>query len=328
MADFNVGGADSSHEAAGWERLSTLFETVMSLPPDARISFLETACADDVSMRDELLTLISGADDAPRFLRAFASDLVAPLFAAATVDEVSRATRISLTGRRVRHFEVREPLGVGGMGAVYLGRDTMLDRDVALKFLPSEQFADPAARRRLVREAQAASALNDPNVCAMYAIEETDDGGLCLVMSYCSGGTLRDRLRAGPLSLADALDIATQLSRGLASAHRLNIVHRDLKPANIGFTDGGTIEGGSTSNLVTHGANVQYADADPAIFGRGIPGCAIAKILDFGVAVRAGSDDVASGGSASIAGYSSCMTSWPRHPARIEFRPRSSTPSC
>ncbi|MEO7998259.1 MAG: protein kinase, partial [Gemmatimonadaceae bacterium] len=293
MTDFHFGGAAPSPDADAWERLSSLFETIMSLPPDARVSFLETSCAGDAPMRAELLTLISGADEAPQFLRALASDVVGPSFAAATVDDVSRqTTRVSLTGRRIRHFEVRAPLGAGGMGAVYLGRDTMLDRDVALKFLPSEEFADPAARRRLVREAQAASALNDPNVCAMYAIEETDDGGLCLVMSYCSGGTLRDRLRAGPLSIADAIDVATQLSSGLASAHRLNIVHRDLKPANIGFADDGTIDGGPSS----------VATADGAVVARGNSIRAIAKILDFGVAVRAGSDDVASGGTASIAG--------------------------
>ncbi|MEP6832905.1 MAG: serine/threonine-protein kinase [Gemmatimonas sp.] len=314
MTDLRFGSATPSPEADAWERISTLFETVMSLPPDARVTFLETSCAGDAPMRAELLTLISGADDAPQFLRALASDVVGPSFAAATVDDVSHTpTPIPLTGRRIRHFEVRAPLGAGGMGAVYLGRDTMLDRDVALKFLPSEQFADPAARRRLVREAQAASALNDPNVCAMYAIEETDDGGLCLVMSYCSGGTLRDRLRAGPLSVADAIDVATQLASGLASAHRQNIVHRDLKPANIGFAnDGGTPSAATPSAATSTAATSISADsisatstapgANGAVLARANPIRAIAKILDFGVAVRAGSDDAASGGTASIAG--------------------------
>jgi len=333
MTDFQFGSAAPSPDADAWERLSTLFETIMSLPPDARVSFLETSCGGDAPMRAELMTLISGADDAPQFLRALASDVVGPSFAAATVDDVShKTTPISLTGRRIRHFEVRAPLGAGGMGAVYLGRDTMLDRDVALKFLPSEQFADPTARRRLVREAQAASALNDPNVCAMYAIEETDDGGLCLVMSYCAGGTLRDRLRAGPLSVANAIDVVTQLASGLASAHRLNIVHRDLKPANIGFADDGTVDDrtlsaetstAATSTAATSPAAISTAatstpatstaatspaaistaqNQDGVVVARKNPIRAIAKILDFGVAVRAGSDDMASGGTASIAG--------------------------
>ncbi|MEO7363015.1 MAG: serine/threonine-protein kinase, partial [Gemmatimonadaceae bacterium] len=307
MTDFQFGSAVPSPDADAWERLSTLFETIMSLPPDARVSFLETSCAGDAPMRAELLTLISGADDAPEFLRALASDIVGPSFTAATVDDVSHTAPNSRTGRRIRHFEVRAPLGAGGMGAVYLGRDTMLDRDVALKFLPSEQFADPAARRRLVREAQAASALNDLNVCAMYAIEETDDGGLCLVMSYCSGGTLRDHLRAGPLSVATAIDIVTQLASGLASAHRLNIVHRDLKPANVGFADDGTNDretssAGKADGATAAGATAVGVPANSAMAARRIPVRAIAKILDFGVAVRAGSDDIASGGTASIAG--------------------------
>lgn len=291
MSDLTFGDEASGPDAKSWERLSRLFETAMSLPPDARVSFLETACEGDAPMRVELLTLISGADDAPRFLRTLANDVVGPAFEAATADGTALApVQPSLTGRRIRHFEVRTPLGKGGMGAVYLGRDTMLDRDVALKFLPSDQFADPVARRRLVREAQAVSALNDPNVCAMYAIEETDDDGLCLVMSYCSGGTLRDRLRAGPLSTADAIHIATQLASGLASAHRSNIVHRDLKPANIGFADGGAGDGAITNSTI----------ADAATANTGIR--LITKILDFGVAVRTGRDDLASGGTASVAG--------------------------
>ncbi len=301
MSEINFQNGLTGPAAESWERLSSLFDTAMSLPPESRAAFLETACVTDAPLRAELLTLVAGADDASGFLGALASDVLSPAFDAATaadgipVGELegiaaeladSRASssetgmrenfegtvpgnsRTSLSGSRIRHFEIRTSLGSGGMGVVYLGRDTMLDRDVALKFLPPEQFADSAARRRLVREAQAASTLDDPNVCAIYAIEETTDGGLCLVMHYCAGGTLRDRIRAGLLSVADTITIATQLASGLASAHRANIVHRDLKPANIGFADN-----------------------------------AVAKILDFGVAVRFGSDHaVASGGSAAVAG--------------------------
>ena len=301
MSEFNFRNGASGPAAEGWERLSALFDSAMSLSPESRAAFLETACVTDAPLRAELLTLISGADDAPSFLGALASDVLSPAFDRATaadgipVDELegiaaeladgrdssnaagpreisesaaAETSRDSFTGRRIRHFEIRTSLGSGGMGVVYLGRDTILGRDVALKFLPPEQFTDSTARRRLVREAQAASALDDPNVCAIYAIEETDDGGLCLVMNYCAGGTLRDRIRAGLLSVSDAITIVTQLASGLASAHRSNIVHRDLKPANIGFGDN-----------------------------------AVAKILDFGVAVRSGGDDAArSMGSAAVAG--------------------------
>ena len=279
-------------DAESWERLSLLFETVMSLPSTERSSFLDRSCGTDAALRAELLTLISVADDAPQFLRELAVDVIAPAFHfAAHAHPENFGPQPSLTGRRVRHFEVLHALGTGGMGAVYLGRDTMLDRYVALKFLPSEQFTDPAARRRLMREAQAASALNDPNVCAMYAVEETDDGGLCLVMSYCSGGTLRDRIRNGPLTLSNALSIATQLASGLASAHRLNIVHRDLKPANIGFAERGATDAASSRFV----GNALGAARDTS-------GQTVVKILDFGVAVRSDTDNAASGGTAAIAG--------------------------
>ncbi len=266
---------DASASAAAWERLSTLFESAMALSPDKRQTFLDSVSEEDAPLRTELAALLAAADDAPVFLRALASDVIAPTFdvAAATPDdrpftEISLASPRLLTGSRIRHYDVLTPVGAGGMGVVHRGRDTRLGRDVALKFLSPDNFSDPSARHRLVREAQAASALDHPNVCAMHAIEETDDGGLCLVMSYCAGGTLRDRLRAGPMTVLEAVKIATQLASGLASAHQRHIVHRDLKPANVGFADGD-----------------------------------VAKILDFGVSVRIGVDDTVSAhGTSTFAG--------------------------
>ena len=270
MIDDSAGDLPLASPVEAWERLSALFESAMALPASSRATFLVQACEADTSLHAELSSLVAGADDAPLFLRAFAGDVVSPAFVAATSpadttgDNADETEELMLTGRRIRHFEVGAPIGRGGMGIVYRGRDTMLSRDVALKFLPSERFADPTARRRLVHEARAASALDDVNVCAIYAIEETTEGGLCLVMHFCRGGTLRDRIRDGALPIETALTIVTQLASGLASAHRANIVHRDLKPANVGFTDDG-----------------------------------VAKILDFGVAVRFGSDDALSVGVAA-----------------------------
>ncbi len=249
--------ADSSQSStAEWERLSTLFEAAQSLPPESREQYLDAVCAANPKLRAELEALLASAGDAPAFLQDLAANVVAPVFdrvvsAEAELETGDIVAPIPRTGTRIRHYDVGQRIGGGGMGVVYRARDTRLDRDVALKFLSHARFADDAARRQLVREAQAVSALDDPNVCSMYAIEDTDDGGICLVMAYCAGGTLRDRLRGSLLSIDAAVRITTQVASGLACAHRSGIVHRDLKPANIGF-----------------------ADRD------------VAKILDFGVAAR------------------------------------------
>jgi len=122
------------------------------------------------------------------------------------------------------------------MGVVYMAEDVRLKRQVALKFLPQEMTRDPEARERFVQEAQAASALDHPNICTIYDVDTADDGQLFIAMAYYDGETLKQRLKRGPLPLADALDVAIQIARGLDKAHHAGIVHRDIKPANIMLT--------------------------------------------------------------------------------------------
>ena len=128
------------------------------------------------------------------------------------------------------------------MGVVYRAHDPRLDRQVAIKVLPPDLTRDETAKQRFLQEAKAASALDHPNICTIYEINETDDGRLYLVMAYYEGETLKQRIERGPLGLDEAVDIATQVGRGLSKAHAAGIVHRDIKPANLIVTADGTVK--------------------------------------------------------------------------------------
>jgi TolB-like protein/Flp pilus assembly protein TadD len=148
-----------------------------------------------------------------------------------------------LSGRTISHFRVLEPLGAGGMGVVYRAEDLRLNRTVALKFMLPGYAVDQEATARFLREARSVGALDHPNICNVHEVGESEDRQLFLAMSYYTGETLRDRLtRSGPLPVTEALDIASQIARGLACAHAAGIVHRDLKPANVMLTPDGTVK--------------------------------------------------------------------------------------
>ena len=119
------------------------------------------------------------------------------------------------------------------MGVVYKAQDTRLKRQVAIKLLPPDLTRDETAKQRFLQEAQAASALNHPNICTIYEINEAPDGQLYLVMAHYAGETLKERIARWPLALDDAIEIATQVGHRLAEAHGAGIVHRDIKLANL-----------------------------------------------------------------------------------------------
>jgi eukaryotic-like serine/threonine-protein kinase len=144
-----------------------------------------------------------------------------------------------MVGTTVSHYRILEKLGEGGMGVVYKAEDTRLKRPVALKFLPQALTTDLEAKERFTHEAQAASALDHPNICNIYEINETDEGRLFLAMACYEGETLKEKIERGPLPVDEAVGIATQVAQGLAKAHEAGIIHRDIKPANIIVTKDG-----------------------------------------------------------------------------------------
>ena len=144
--------------------------------------------------------------------------------------------------KRIDKYEILGPLGQGGVGTVYKGHDTLIDRDVAIKVLHEKALQDETTKKRFYREAQSAGRLSHENITIIFELGE-DNGKPYIVMEYLEGDDLRSLLKAGvTLSLADKLSIASQICRGLHYAHERGVIHRDIKPGNVRVLPSGRVK--------------------------------------------------------------------------------------
>ncbi|HMB94350.1 MAG TPA: protein kinase [Rhodothermales bacterium] len=227
-----------------WQQIEAFFARAIDLPAAERADFINT-CTDDLAIFHDLKRLLEAHDRAGGFLNELDAARAISLLASED-EELSDGTYI---GR----YRILHRIGSGGMGVVYQAHDPRLDRLVALKLLPPHLSAEEAARRRLIEEAKAASALDHPHIATIYEIGEAAGGRLFIAMAFYKGETLWEWIERGPLPIASALSLACMIADGLSAAHRRGIVHRDIKPANVIITQPAAKEASGIAKIVDFG---------------------------------------------------------------------------
>ena len=216
-----------------WQQVREIFDSAIRRKPEERLAFVVEACGNDETLLKEVESLLSSLDSAESFLETPAVPDMAAAFDPPSLELEN--------GRRFAHYEIIRRIGYGGMGVVYLGRDTRLDRPVAIKLLNKRFERNADNIRRFVQEAKAASALNHPNILTIFEIGEID-GSHYIVSEYIEGSTLRDLMKSEKIELRRIVDIVSQIAGALAAAHKARIVHRDIKPENIIVRDDGYVK--------------------------------------------------------------------------------------
>jgi serine/threonine-protein kinase len=221
------------------QQVKALFQEACERAPGERAAFLEAACPADAELRREVASLLEAYEQLGDFMRRPA------LAADDRDDERSAELWLLEAGQVFGHYRIERKLGAGGMGVVYLARDTRLERPVALKLLHSRFTRDRERVRRFQKEARAASALNHPNILTIYEVGQADaaaGGAHFIAAEFVEGLTLRARFRDADMRLGEALSLTIQIADALAAAHQAGIVHRDIKPENVMVRPDGIIK--------------------------------------------------------------------------------------
>lgn len=216
-----------------WRKVREIFDSAIRRPPEERQKFIVEASGEDHSLRAEVESLLSSLDDAEVFLETPVVFKVA--------DVIHPQTMPLKSGTQLGHYEIIKRIGVGGMGEVFLAKDTKLNRKVALKLLAAHITEDQNGVSRFRQEAFATSALNHPNIVTIYEIGKWREQDF-IVTEYIEGETLRRRLRGQKFSASEAVSVALQIASALAAAHSAKIVHRDIKPENVMIREDGLIK--------------------------------------------------------------------------------------
>ena len=228
-------------ETEQFQLIKEIFHAALERRPEERDAFLAAACGGDEELRRKIEALLARRLQTDDFLETPAIQKHAGLFAredhSKTAEEYSRLK----VGEVISHYQIVSPLGKGGMGEVYLARDTRIGRKAAIKVLSNELFADEERVRRFEQEALTVSHLNHPNIVTVYDIEITNSPRF-IATEFVEGLTLRQKLKSGRLKLREVLDIGAQIAAALAAAHSAGVAHRDIKPENVMLRDDGYVK--------------------------------------------------------------------------------------
>jgi len=216
-----------------WKTVERVFNKSVNLPPEKREKYVLSACNGDSALLEDVVTLLAEAEKSDNFLSEPIFEVGAQILASEYIGLFDEPN--------FSKYEVQKILGRGGSGVVFLAKDTTLERNVALKVLPTALADDDERILRFQQEAKAASAISHPNVAHIYGFGKADDR-YYLAMEYVQGNTLRRLLKNKEIDKIYALDIACQITKALSAAHKAGIVHRDIKPENVIVTDDGLVK--------------------------------------------------------------------------------------